>query len=62
MDFRNMTGAILASLIASSAFLAVGGIWGWVKGDTAGQLIGTFFVVGLAVVATSYVANSFFKK
>jgi hypothetical protein len=49
-------------LIASSAFLAVGGIWGWVKGDTAGQLIGTFFVVGLAVVATSYVANSFFKK
>ncbi len=62
MDFKNMTGAILVSLIASSAFLAIGGIWGWVRGDTAGQLIGTFFVVGLATVGASYVSNTFFKK
>ncbi len=60
MNLRTISGIVLAVLTASSAFLAVGGIWGWVEGDTVGQMLGTFFVVGLATIGLTYVAKVFF--
>lgn len=61
MNSKNLVGGVLASLVLFSAFLAVGGIWGVIEGDKAAQLIGTFFIVGLATMGLSYVANTFFK-
>lgn len=60
--FRRIAGGVLASLILASAVLAIGGIWGFIAGDTAGQLFGTFIVVGGATVGLSYVVSSFFDR
>lgn len=62
MGFRQIAGGVLSLLIAASAVLAIGGIWGWIEGDTAGQLFGTFIVTGGATIGLSYVAASFFDR
>ena len=60
MKLKGVLGVILATLTSLSALLAIAGIWGVVEGETVGQLISTFLVLGLATWLVSYVSNSFF--
>lgn len=62
MTFLRICGAVLVILILASAILAVAGIWGFIRGDTAGQLFGTFFVVGLATIGLGYTVSKFFGQ
>jgi len=62
MKIKSLVGLILSTLVISSAFLSVCGVWGVVKGEVAAQLIATFFIIGATTIGLSYVANSFFKE
>jgi hypothetical protein len=62
IGFRQITGAVLCVLTVASAALAIGGVWGFIDGDTAGQLFGTFLVVGLTTVCLGYVVSKFFGR
>ena len=57
---KSILGTILGVLIFLSALLSIAGIWGAVEGETVGQLLGTFFVLGIAVLCGSRISNSFF--
>ena len=62
MKFKNVFGVVLGTLITASAGLAIGGIWGWIEGETAWQLVSTFFVVGVATIGISYITSTFFNN
>lgn len=61
-SFMKTAGVVLIILILASATLAIGGIWGFIRGDTASQLFGTFLVVGGAVIGVSYAVTAFINK
>jgi membrane protein implicated in regulation of membrane protease activity len=53
--------AVLSILTLVAALAALGGIWGALPGDTAWQLIGTFFVLALATIALERAADHYLK-
>lgn len=57
---RRVCGIVLAGLTLASAALAIGGIWGFIPGETAGNLFLTFVTVAVASVAVTHIADSFF--
>lgn len=59
MTFKKFTGYVLVLMIMFSAVLAIGGIWGWIRGDTAGQLFATFCVIGGSAVGLGYATDKF---
>jgi hypothetical protein len=61
LTLKNIVGLVLASLTFSSALLAIGGIWGFIQGETVWQMLLTFFVVGMATIGLSYVTTAFFE-
>jgi hypothetical protein len=62
MTFKIVAGWTLSILTVISALLCIAGIWGWIKGDTVGQLLGTFMVIGGCTIGLSYVMKSFFSS
>ena len=42
MKIKSLFGAVLGSLVVSSAVLAVAGIWDLISGDTVWQIEATF--------------------
>ena len=62
MTFRSIAGWVLSGLMCSSAILAVAGVWGFIGGETVGQLLLTFLVIGVATIGLSYVTTTFFEN
>jgi len=62
MKIKSVFGAVLGSLVVSSAVLAVAGIWDVISGDTVWQIEATFFVVAGATIGLSYVTSAFFNN
>jgi hypothetical protein len=59
-SYKYVIGVVLTVLVLLSAFLGIGGVWGWIKGDSAWQVFLTFLIVGGTVAVVTYVAHAFF--
>jgi hypothetical protein len=62
MKLKLIFGAILGFLLLLSALLTILGIWGVISFGEVWKYLLTFGVVGLTVLGTSYVSETFFKK
>jgi hypothetical protein len=54
-------GVVFIGIVLACTVLAIGGVWGFIQGETAWQLFGTLVVVAIGLGAAGGLIDKFFK-